>query len=138
MNGSYPRGYGRSVNAAVRRAAVLVALEGVGLVGVGSVYAVAGVVGQPEDRVGAELGALIVAVVGLFLLVVARGLDRQRPWSRAPAVTVQLFALPVGYGLAQGRVWAAAVVVVGLAVAVLLTLASSEARRAFAGPRGRS
>ena len=126
------------MNSAVRRAAVLVALEGLGLVGVGTVYAVAGLVGQPEDRVGTELGAVIAVVVGLLLLVVARGLDRQRAWSRGPAVTVQLFALPVGYGLAQGRVWAAAAVVLGLAVAVLLALASPEARLAFDGRRGRT
>ena len=119
------------MNAAVRRAAVLVALEGVGLVGVGVVYAVAGLVGQPEDRVGTELGAAIAVAVGLLLLLVARGLDRRQRWSRAPAITVQLFALPVGYGLAQGRVWVAAAVVLVLAVAVLLTLASPGARLAF-------
>ena len=126
------------MNAAVRRAAALVALEGLGLVGVGTVYAVAGLVGQPEDRVGTELGAVLAVAVGLLLLGVARGLDRQRAWSRSPAVTVQLFALPVGYGLAQGRVWVAAAVVLGLAVAVLLALASPEARLAFDGRRGRT
>ena len=83
-------------------------------------YAVAGLLGQPEDRLGTELGALIAAVVGLLLLPVARGLDRRRAWARSPAVVVQLFALPVGYGLAQGRVWLAAVVVLGLAVGVLV------------------
>ena len=120
----------------MRRAAALVALEGVGLVGVGVAYAVAGFVRQPEDRRGAELGAAIAVAVGLLLLLVARGLTRQQRWSRAPAITFQLFALPVGYGLAQGRVWTAAAVLVGLAVAVLLTLASPDARLAFGGRPG--
>ncbi|MCU1691604.1 MAG: Integral rane protein [Frankiales bacterium] len=136
MHGGYPRGYGRTVNTPVRRAALLVAAEGVGLVGVGLAYAVAGLLGQPEDRLGTELGAAIAVVVGVLLLLVARALDARRAWARSPAVVVQLFALPVGYGLAQGRVWVAAAVVLGLAVAVLLQLASPEARLAFDGRRG--
>ncbi|MCW2606291.1 MAG: Integral rane protein [Frankiales bacterium] len=136
MAGGYPRGYRRTVNTPVRRAALLVAAEGVGLVALGLVYAVAGLLGQPEDRVGTELGAVLAVVVGLALLPVARGLDRRRLWARSPAVVVQLFALPVGYGLAQGRVWVAAAVVLGLAVTVLLQLAAPEARLDFDGRRG--
>lgn len=112
------------------------ALEGVGLVVLGVVYAVAGLLGEPEDRLGSELGAVLAVVVGLALLLVARGLDRRRLWARSPAVVVQLFALPVGYSLAQAGVWVAAVVVLGLPVAVLLQLAAPEARLAFDGRRG--
>ncbi|MCW2776805.1 MAG: hypothetical protein JWN17_530 [Frankiales bacterium] len=132
MARGYPRGYGRTVNAPVRRAAVLVAVEGAALAVLGVVYAVAGLLGRPEDRAGALLGGLIAVAVGLVLLPVARALDRRRQWARSPVVVVQLFGLPVGYGLAQGKVWVAAVVVLGLAVAVLLQLAAPEARLAFA------
>jgi hypothetical protein len=131
MAAGYPRGYRRHVNAAVRRAALLVALEGAGLVLLGVGYAVAGVVGRPETRLGTELAAGIAVLVGLLLLPVARGLVRERLWARSPAVTVQLFGLPVGYGLASGGVWPAAVVVLGSSVGVLFLLASPEARLAF-------
>ena len=125
------------MNDAVRRAAVLVAVEGVGLVGVGVAYAVAGLLGEPEDRVGAELLGVIAVVVGLLLLLVARALDRRRSWARSPAVVVQLLALPVGYRLAQGKVWLAAVVVLGLAVAVLVQLFTPAARLELDGRRDR-
>ena len=121
----------------MRRAALLVALEGVLLAGLGVVYGAAGLLGQPEDRLGTVLGAVMVVGVGVLLLLVARALDRARGWARSPAVVVQLFALPVGYGLAQGRFWPAAVVVLGLAVAVLLQLAAPEARTAFERPTPR-
>ena len=122
----------------MRRAAALVGLEGVLLVLLGLGYALAGLLGEPSDRLGTELGALIVVATGLLLLPVARGLDRRRRWARSPAVVVQLFALPVGYRLAQGQDWLAAAVVLGLAVAVLLQLAAPEARLAFEDrdPRG--
>ncbi len=122
------------MNTPVRRAALLVALEGVLLVGLGVVYGVAGLLGEPSDRLATELEAVMVVVVGALLLLVARGLDRTRAWSRSPAVVVQLFALPVGYGLAQNARWPAAVVVLGLSVAVLLQLAAPQARDAFAPP----
>ena len=79
---------------------------------------------------------LPVSALGLLLLVVARGLDQRRGWTRSPAVVVQLFALPVGYTLATGRVWLATAVVLGLAVAVLFQLFTPEARLAFDGRRG--
>lgn len=119
------------MNRAVIRAALLVTIEGAGLAGLGVAYAVAGVLGRPEDRLATELAAALAVAVGLVLLPVARGLRQARPWARSPAVVVQLFCLPVGYGLAQGRVWPAAVVVLGLSVAVLYLLASPEARLAF-------
>ncbi len=119
----------------MRRAALLVAVEGVGLVLVGLVYGVAGLLGQPEDRLATVLAAVLAVATGLLLLPLARALDRQRTWARTPVVVLQLFALPVGYGLAQGEVWVAAAVVLGLAVATLLQLAAPEARLAFAPSR---
>jgi hypothetical protein len=115
----------------VTRAALLVAVEGVGLAALGVGYAVAGLLGRPEDRLATELAALIALAVGLALLPVARALRQERAWARSPVVTLNLFGLPVGYGLAQGRVWLAAVLVLGLSVGVLLLLASPGARLAF-------
>jgi hypothetical protein len=115
----------------VTRAAVLAAVEGVGLAVLGVVYAVAGLLGRPEDRLATELAAALAVLLGLALLPVARALGRQRAWARSPVVVLNLFGLPVGYGLAQGRVWVAAVLVLGLSVATLLQLASPSARLAL-------
>ncbi len=92
--------------------------------------------GQPEDRLGTELGAALAVGTGLVLLLLARALSRARAWARTPAVVVQLFALPVGYGLVQGRVCLAAALVLGPAVAVLALLATTGARRCSTPRRG--
>ena len=117
----------------VRRAAALVAVEGVALTVLGVGYGVAGVVGDPFDRTATLLEAAFAAVVGVLVLLVARGLARTADWSRSPAVVLQLLALPVGVGLVQGRVWYAAVPVLLLSGAVLYQLATPEARLAFRG-----
>jgi hypothetical protein len=115
----------------VRRAAVLVVVEGGALVLLGAGYGVAAVVGDPFDRTATLLQAGFTVVVGLLVLLVARGLLRTAGWSRSPAVVLQLLALPVGVGLVQGEVWYAAVPVLLLAAAVLYLLATPQARVAF-------
>ena len=117
----------------VRRAAALVALEGVALVLLGLGYGTAGVVGQPFDRTATLLEAAFTVVAGVLVLLVARGLWRTAGWSRSPAVVLQLLALPVGVGLVQGQVWYAAVPVLLLAGSVLYQLATPQARLAFRG-----
>ena len=118
---------------AVTRAALLVGAEGAALVVLGTGYAVAGVVGDPFDRTATLLEGGFAALVGVLLLVVARGLLGVRGWARSQAVVLQLLALPVGLGLVQGGVLVAAVPVLGLAVGVLYQLATPEARLAFRG-----
>ena len=120
-----------SLRSPVPLAAALVAVEGLALTVLGVGYGVAGVVGDPFDRTATLLEAALAVLVGVFVLLVARGLADVRGWSRSPAVVVQLLALPVGYGLVQGRVWFAAVPVLGLAGAVLYLLLTAEARLAF-------
>ena len=115
----------------VARAALLVGVEGLALVVIGLWYGAAGVVGDPFDRTATLLEAGITVVAGVLVLLVARGLAQVRGWARAPAVVVQLLALPVGYGLVQGQVWVAAVPVLLLAVGVLYSLGTADARDAF-------
>ena len=117
----------------VRVAAALVAVEGAALTLLGLGYGVAGVVGDPFDRAATLLEAAFVVVVGVLVLLVARGLSRTAGWSRSPAVVLQLLAVPVGVGLVQGRVWYAAVPVLALSGLVLYQLATPEARLAFRG-----
>jgi hypothetical protein len=117
----------------VALAAALVAVEGLALAVLGLGYGVAGVVADPFDRTATLLEAGLTVLVGVLVLLVARGLADVRGWARSPAVVLQLLALPVGYGLVQGQVWFAAVPVLGLAGAVLFLLATTEARLAFRG-----
>jgi uncharacterized membrane protein (DUF2068 family) len=116
----------------MRPAAALVGLEGAALVVIALVYGGAGLVGAPFDRTATLLEAVMALVVGLLLLLVARGLSRTAGWARSPAVVAQLLMLPVGVGLVQGRVWWAAVPVLVLAVAVLVALFTPQARAAYA------
>jgi hypothetical protein len=120
-----------SLRSPVARAALLVAVEGLALVVLGVVYGAAGVVGEPFDRTATLLEAGLALLVGVLVLLVARGLAEVRGWARSPAVVVQLLALPVGVGLVQGQVWLAAVPVLLLAVSVLYLLMTAEARLAF-------
>lgn len=99
------------------------------LLGIG--YGVAGVVGEPFDRLATILEALLAVALGAGLLLVARALAGARRWGMAPAVLAQLLALPVGVGLVQGEVWYAAVPVLLLAIAVLAHLATPSARAAL-------
>ena len=115
------------------RAAALVAVEGAALVLLGLAYGVAGIVGDPFDRLATLLEAGLAVLVGVLALAVSRGLARAARWSRSPAVLLQLLALPVGVGLVQGQVWYAAVPVLLLAGSVLYQLATPEARLAFRG-----
>ena len=117
----------------VARAALLVAVEGLALTGLGVAYGVAGVVGDPFDRTATLLEAAFAVATGVLVLLVARALAQVRGWARSPAVVLQLLALPVGVGLVQGQVWLAAVPVLLLAGSVLYLLATPEARLAFRG-----
>jgi hypothetical protein len=103
----------------VRRAAVLLAVEGVGVLGTGIVYALATAVGSPTDRGLSFLLAGFALAAGVVLGLLARAIDRRTGWARSPAVVLQLLALPVGVGLLQGHVWAAGVPVLILAGATL-------------------
>jgi len=118
---------------AVGVAAALVGLEGAALALIGAAYGVAGLVADPFDRTATLLEAAMALIVGVLLLLVARGLSRTAGWARSPAVVAQLLALPVGVGLVQGRVWWAAVPVLALAVGVLYALATPTARAAYSG-----
>lgn len=113
------------------RAGLLVALEGLVLVGLGIVYAVAGVLGDAQSIVGAELGAGLIAASGGLLLLLARALARRRGWARSPVVVVQVLVLLTGLSLLPTGVWPAAVAAMALAVLVLYQLATPGGRQAF-------
>ena len=115
----------------VRRAALLLALEGVVVGVIGVAYAVAGVVGDPESVAGTVVGGVLILGWGVLLALLGRLVGQVRRWARSPAVVVQLLALIMGVQLAQLGLWAAALPAVVLAGTVLYQLATPEARIAF-------
>jgi hypothetical protein len=110
------------------RASLLVALEGLGLLALGGVYAVAGLRADARSVAGAELGAVLIAGSGVLLLLVARGLLRRRRWSLAPALAVQLLALLTALSLMSTPLAGAATAVALLAAVVLYLLLSGPSR----------
>ena len=121
----------RGLRSAVRRAAVVVGLEGLVLAVLGVVYGVLGLTGDAETRVGAVVGAMLIVGAGVLLVLVARALDRERPWSRAPVISVQLLTLLTALSLMPTGVAPAALVAMGMAIVVLYALATEEARDAL-------
>ena len=77
--------------------AALVGLEGAAAAIAGIGFGVAALAGHPSDRATAVTLAAVLLVLGLGLLVVARGLARQRPASATPAYLAQFFTLVVAY-----------------------------------------
>src|SRR4051812_39816923 len=81
----------------LRAAAVLVALEGAAAAIAAVGFAIAALTGHPSYRATALTLAAVFLVLGLGLLLVARGLARQRPAAATPAYLSQFFALIVAY-----------------------------------------
>lgn len=112
----------------VRRIAQLLAVEGAALVVLGVVYAAVSATGRPENRLGAELAAAFLMVLGAVVVLLARATAAGRTWPRTPAVVVNVIALPVGFGLLQGHLYLAGAVVLLPAVTMLWLFATPEAR----------
>ncbi|MCU1673799.1 MAG: hypothetical protein JWN77_1912 [Frankiales bacterium] len=106
-----------------RRAAALLAVEGVALAVLGLVD---GLRADADDRRAAVATTVFAVLAGLLLLGLARAVQRRQGWARTPAVVLQLLALPVGTDLVRGGVWAAGVPVLLLAGATVFHLAKLE------------
>jgi hypothetical protein len=118
--------------ATVRLAALVAAVEGVALAGLGLLYVVKTAVDGPDSYGRAVLGALLALAGGATLLLLARALHRVRGWARSPVVVLQILALPVGYSLAfQAGLPGYGAPILALAGAELSLLFSADARAAF-------
>jgi hypothetical protein len=113
-----------------RRLALLLAVEGLGLVGVGAWYAVASL-SDRSQRLPAELEAGTAVLTGLVLLLLARGADRGRGWARSPAVVLNVFPFPLALSMLNAGVWWVALPLVLLAGSVLYLFATPELRDTF-------
>lgn len=118
-------------------AAVLTALEGLGLA-VGGVWVlVLGLTGDPDDRGQAVTLGITLVALALLPLLAARGLLARRSWARGPAVITQILALPVAYNLLQADSVSipVGIVLAVVAVTALVLLVNGETTRAL-GIRG--
>lgn len=104
-------------------AAAVVAVEGAAAVVAGLGFVVAALAGHPNDRPTAIALGVILAVLGAGLVLVARGLHRERRWARSPAFLVQVFALVVAWNQRE-TLTPVAVVLAVAAVAGIAALAA--------------
>jgi Na+/phosphate symporter len=116
----------------VRLAALITAVEGVALFGLGVFYLVKTAVQRPDSYGRALFGTAFALLGGALLVLLARGLDHLDGWARTPTVLLQLLALPVGYslGIQAGLIGYGGPILVA-AVGVLYLLFTPEARSAF-------
>ncbi len=120
---------------AVRIAAVIAAVQGAALAGLGLFEAGKTAFGRPTSSSGGLAVAVLALAGAVVLVLLARGLARGRGWSRSPMIVLQLLALPVGYSLAvpSGQpVYGVPVLI--LAAAELYLLFTPEAREALERP----
>ncbi|MFF3019568.1 hypothetical protein [Streptomyces sp. NPDC057939] len=114
-------------------AAVLTALEGLALAGLGVYMLFVGIAGDPDSPQQAETGGVTLLALAALPLVAARGLRLGRRWSRGPALITQLMAMPVAWTLwtTGGAMTAAAVALALAAIAVTVLLVNPTATEAL-------
>ena len=109
-------------------AAALLTLEGLA----GLAYAVLelGQIRMSRAAVGVGV-ATLMAVFGLVLLLVARGVFRGRRWSRGPAVVTQLILLPLAWSFKGGATTWVSVVLAVVAITALVGLLHPRSTAVF-------
>jgi len=111
-------------------AAVLLALEAL----IALVYAVLEVGQVQQSRAVVGVGVtMLMALFGLVLLLVARGVFLGRRWSRGPAVATQLILLPLAWSFVGGSTTWVAVVLAVMAIGVLVGLLHPRSTAVFIG-----
>ncbi|WP_329122629.1 hypothetical protein [Streptomyces sp. NBC_01465] len=119
-------------------AAALCGLEGAGLVAAGVYLLIRGAVDGNSTETGATAGVTLIALA-LIPLIAARGLLRQKSWSRGPGIITQIIALPVAYTLlkSENGLIPAGIVLAVVAVTGLVLLVNPATAKALdiTGPR---
>ena len=111
-------------------AAVLLALEAF----IALVYAVLEIEQVQQSRAVVGVGVtILMALFGLVLLLVARGVFLGRRWSRGPAVATQLILLPLAWSFVGDSTTWVAVVLAVMAIAVLVGLLHPRSTAVFVG-----
>ena len=113
-----------------RRLALVLALEGIALAGLGAWYGIVSL-GDRSERAPSLLEAGTAVLTGVVLLLLARGVDRGRGWARTPAVLLNVFPFPVALTLVNAGRWYVALPLVVVAGTVLYLFATPELRERF-------
>lgn len=114
---------------ALRWVAIILLLQGIGLLLAGGALVVKTIFGHPDSAGRSLLGAALAVLAMLALVGCARGLLRLRPAARTPVVVLELLALPVAYSLAfQSRLIGFGAPILLSALAVLYLLFTPRAR----------
>jgi glucose dehydrogenase len=114
--------------ATVRRAAVLVAIEGIAGMLAAVVYVVSGIRGGDEPGLNMFGTAAYFVIIGGAVLAAAWALWTGRRWGRGVAVFAQLLLLPVAWYLAVGSgQWIYGIGVAVVALVALVQLFSPSA-----------
>lgn len=100
-----------------RIAAGSLAVQTLGVLGVIVFYIVETARGETANVTRAVMSIVTIALLGLFVAIVARGLSRGREGARVPAIVWNVFLLPVGFDLVRGGqpVWGVLVLALALA-----------------------
>lgn len=112
-------------------AAVLLAAEA--LIALAYAALEIGQIHQSRAVVGVGV-TILMALFGLVLLLVARGVFLGRRWSRGPAVVTQLILLPLAWSFVGGSTTWVTVLLAVMAIAVLVGLFHPRSTAVFVGP----
>jgi hypothetical protein len=117
--------------------AVIALAQGAALAAWGCYDLVAGLVGTPHNRGLAELGGLVILLLGVMPLLAGRGLLRLRRWGRSPALMADSICLPVAYYMGQsgGLAVLPAVLIALLGLSGIVALLHPRVTAALEGPR---
>jgi hypothetical protein len=115
-------------------AAALVTVEGAALLVLAVVSVVLTALDDAASVPLALAGALLLAIFGGALVLLARGLRALKPPTRSPVVAVQIVALPVGWTLTStnGRPEIGVPILVIAAAVLVLLFGTAEARNSLA------
>jgi hypothetical protein len=116
----------------LRVAAVLMALESVGLGGYGLVEGVRALVGHPQSRGTALLLAVVVLIYAAGVMTAAVGLWRVRRSAQTPTYLVQFFSLVIGIGQLH-TLPGLGIPLIIVAVAILVAVSLPESRAVLGG-----
>lgn len=122
-------------------AALVVALEGLGMLVLAGWELVALVRGDTGSAVSAVALIVLTAVGAVVVLAFAAGTLRGRSWGRSGGIVTQLLILAVALGAATGQyahpltgLWLAVPAVAGLVLLILAARGAAQARRRTPGP----
>lgn len=111
--------------ASVRRAAMLVALEGAAGIIAAALFAVRGLRGADQQIVNGFGNAAWFGLLGAVVLTAAWALWTGRRWGRGIAIYTQMLLLPVSWYVGVGsHQWTYAILVAALGVGILVLLFS--------------